>query len=88
MIIYLFMQQVLYMKENKKKVDASIICESFEEDSLYDSHGFGYDVEIGGDFQKPFLKNCSTQKNGSILHVKALLANNEVELKTYSFWSK
>ncbi|CAK8540118.1 unnamed protein product [Lathyrus sativus] len=40
-----------------------------------------------GDFQKPFLKSCSTQK-GSILHEKALLVNNEPELQTFSFWSK
>ncbi|XP_058777682.1 DNA mismatch repair protein MLH3 isoform X1 [Vicia villosa] len=69
------------------KVDASVLCESFEGDSIYDSYGFGYDVEIDGDFQKPFLKSCSTQK-GSILHEKALLVNNEPELQTFSFWSK
>jgi DNA mismatch repair protein MLH3 len=69
------------------KVDASVICESLESDSLYDSYGFGYDVEIGGDFQKPFLKSCSTQK-GCILHEKTSLINDELELQTYSFWSK
>ncbi|GAU28111.1 hypothetical protein TSUD_223520 [Trifolium subterraneum] len=69
------------------KVDASVICEPFEADSLYDSYGFGYDVDIGGDFQKPFLKSCSTQK-GRILHEKTSLVNDELELQTYSFWSK
>lgn len=69
------------------KADASVLCESFEGDFIYDSYGFGYDVEIDRDFQKPFLKSCSTQK-GSILHKKALLENNEPELQTFSFWSK
>lgn len=69
------------------KVDAGVIYESFESDFLYGCHGFGYDVEIGGDFQKPFLKRCSTQE-GPILHEKSLLVNDEDELQTDSFWSK
>ncbi|CAI8588467.1 unnamed protein product [Vicia faba] len=49
--------------------------------------GVYFSDEIDGDFQKPFLKSCSTQK-GNILHEKALLVNNEPELQTFSFWSK
>ncbi|XP_012574609.1 DNA mismatch repair protein MLH3 isoform X3 [Cicer arietinum] len=66
------------------KVDAGVICGSFED---YDCHGLGYDVEISGDFQKPFLKSCSTHK-GNILHEKALLVSDELELQTDSFWSE
>lgn len=66
------------------KEDARAICESFEG---YECHGFGYDVEIDGNFQKPFLKSCSTQK-GSILNEKTLLVDDELELQTDSFWSK
>ncbi|XP_061346039.1 DNA mismatch repair protein MLH3 isoform X2 [Gastrolobium bilobum] len=69
------------------KVDADAINESFESDLLYDCHGFSYDVEFSGDFQKPFLKSCSTRER-SILHQKGCFVNDEHELQTDSFWSK
>ncbi|RDX87164.1 DNA mismatch repair protein MLH3, partial [Mucuna pruriens] len=68
------------------KVEADVINESFEDDLLYNCNGYGHDVKIHGDLQKPFLKRCSTL--GSILHDKALLVNDEHELQTDSFWSK
>ena len=68
------------------KVDADMINESFEGDLLYDSHGFCNDVEVNRDFQKPFLKSCSTR--GSILHEKAFFLNDKHEFQTDSFWSK
>lgn len=69
-----------------RKVDAEVINESLEGDLLYDCHGFGYDVDINGDFQKPSLKRCSMR--GSILHEKALFVNDEQYLQTDSFWGK
>ncbi|TKY70238.1 DNA mismatch repair protein MLH3 [Spatholobus suberectus] len=68
------------------KIEADVINESFEDDLLYNCNGYGYDVKINGNLQKPFLKRCSTL--GSILHEKALFVNDEYELQTDSFWSK
>lgn len=41
------------------------------------------DTLINGDFRKPFLRSCSIQ--GSILHERALFANDEREFHTDSF---
>ncbi|CAL0314267.1 unnamed protein product [Lupinus luteus] len=68
------------------KVDADVINESLKGDLLYDCHGFGYDVDINRNFQKPFLTRCSTR--GSILHEKGLFVNDESEFPIDSFWSK
>ncbi|KAE9596816.1 putative DNA mismatch repair protein Mlh3 [Lupinus albus] len=68
------------------KVDADEIHESLEGELLYDCHGFGYDVDINRNFQKPFLARCSTRR--SILHEKGLFVNDENEFPIDSFWSK
>ncbi|XP_019423949.1 PREDICTED: DNA mismatch repair protein MLH3 isoform X1 [Lupinus angustifolius] len=68
------------------KVDDDVINESLKGDLLYDCHGFGYDVHINRNFQKPFLTRCSSR--GSILHEKGLFVNDENEIPIDSFWSK
>ncbi|XP_057448914.1 DNA mismatch repair protein MLH3 isoform X2 [Lotus japonicus] len=69
------------------EVEVRMVSGSFEGNLVNDFRRFGSGVEIGGDFQKPFLKSCTTRK-GSTLHEKALLVNDEHELQTDSFFIK
>ncbi|XP_054825799.1 DNA mismatch repair protein MLH3 [Prosopis cineraria] len=68
------------------EVDDDMLNESSQGALHYGCNELCNDVEIDRDFQKPFLKSCSAR--GSILHEKALFANDEHEFQIDGFSSK